>query len=603
MKNIFKLIFSLFILTSVTMTSCVKDDFDQPEVPDPCDVSSGLTPTSGLTVQHLLAEYPSFKVLDAAGEVREFPTDSNYVFEGVIVSSDEAGNFYKAIYVQDATGGLMLSIDGSNLFNDYKVGQTVHIKLSGLTCHYATGSYETEILEIGYGQFTDSHGQKIGRIPSTVLPQFVKNNSCPTTVTPIDIDMLSNDNANIGRLVRLSDVEFVDNELDSTYAYTKTNTDRHIEDCNGNQIIVRNSGYANFAALQLPQGKGTITGVYTKYNGAVQFIIRDTTDVDMNGTRCGGVTPPPGGGSGTGTIDDPYDIIAAAANQDAGVGVWVKGYLVGVYNTGGTDNISELTPPFTVAYNVYLAPTADETDTSKMLMVQLPSGVVRDSTNLTNNGGLYKQEVKYHGDLLTYNGLPGVKNTDGYWITSTNSGYDPDYVAPGTIWSEDFSAIANPYDPITSMTVVMEAGTKDWHGDGYNGQSAEMSAYQSGEASNIGWLITPAIDLTSATAPKLTFKSMLKYYAGDLLTVYVSTDYDGGASPQTATWIELTTANVVDNNDPVDGASGMNFTTSGDVDLSAYLSSSTVYIAWKYVGSGANGETTKYRVDDIRIGE
>ncbi len=602
MKNTFKIILSLFIITGLMMTSCVKDDFDQPETPDPCDISSGLTPTSGLTVQRLLTEYPSFKVLDAAGEVREFPVDSNYIFEGVIVSSDETGNFYKAIYVQDATGGIMLSIDGTSLFNDYKIGQTVHIKLSGLTCHYSTGSFETEIIEIGYGQYSDSYGQKIGRIPVTVLPQFVKNNSCPTTVTPIDIDMLSSDNSNIGRLVRLSDVEFIDSELDSTYAFTNKNTDRHIQDCNGNQIIVRNSGYANFAALQLPQGKGTITGIYTKYNGAVQFIIRDTTDVDMNGTRCGGGINP-GAGTGSGTFDDPYDIEAATANQDAATGVWVTGYLVGVYNTDGTDNISEFTPPFTIAYNVYLAPTADETDTTKMLMIQLPSGEIRDSTNLSSNGGMYQQEVKYHGDLLTYNNLPGLKNTDGYWKMSTNTGLDPNYVDPGTIWSEDFSAIANPYDPITSMTVVMEAGTKDWHGDGYNGQSAEMSAYDSGEASNIGWLITPAIDLTTATAPKLTFYSALKYSAGDLLTVWISTNYDGGTSPQTATWTELTSANIVDSSDPVDGASGYNYTTSGDVDLSTYTSSSTVYIAWKYVGSGTNGETTKYRVDDIRIGE
>ena len=604
MKNIFKLILSLFILTGVTMTSCVKDDFDQPEVPDPCNISSGLTPTSGLTVQRLLADYPSFKVLDAAGEVREFPADSNFVYEGTVVSSDQAGNFYKAIYVQDATGGLMLSIDGTNLFNNYKVGQTVHIKLSGLTCHYVNGGagdYETSILEIGFGQYSTNYGQKIGRIPATVLPQYVKNNSCPKEVTPLDIDLLSTSTSYIGRLVKLSDVQFIDSELDSTYAFTKTNTDRHVEDCNGNQIIVRNSGYANFASLQLPQGKGSITGVYTMYNGAVQFIIRDTTDVDMHGARCDG-SGGGGGGTGSGTFDTPYDVASAIANNTP-AGVWVQGFVVGVYNTDGVNNISELNPPFTIAYNVYLAPTADETDTSKMLMIQLPSGVVRDSTNLSSNGNLYKKEIKYKGDLMTYNSLPGLKNTNGYWIIETNTGLDPDYVAPGTIWSEDFSTIANPYDPITSMTVVMEAGTKDWHGDGYNGQSAEMSAYQSGEASNIGWLITPVLDLTSATAPKLTFKSMLKYFAGDLLTVWVSTDYDGGASPQTATWTELTSANVVDNNDPVDAASGMNYTTSGDVDLSAYTSSSTVYIAWKYTGSGANGETTKYRVDDIRIGE
>ena len=100
----------------------------------------------------------------------------------------------------------------------------------------------------------------------------------------------------------------------------------------------------------------------------------------------------------------------------------------------------------------------------------------------------------------------------------------------------------------------------------------------------------------------LNFYSALKYYAGDLLAVYVSTDYDGGDTPQTATWTELTSANIVSNSDPVDAASGYNYTESGDVDLTAYKSSS-VYIAFKYTGSGTGGQTTKYRVDNIKIAD
>jgi len=172
-----------------------------------------------------------------------------------------------------------------------------------------------------------------------------------------------------------------------------------------------------------------------------------------------------------------------------------------------------------------------------------------------------------------------------------------------TIFEEDFSSIENKYDPIDipGWSIVMVTGTKDWHGDGYDGQSAEVSAYNSNEDVNQTWMITPAIDLTSTTSPKLTFVSKLKYYKGDLLKVSVCTDYDG-ANPSAANWTELTTADIVDDNDPVESGSGFNYTTSGVIDLSNYTSSS-IYIGWYYDGSGNDDKTTKYRVDDIKVYE
>lgn len=307
-------------------------------------------------------------------------------------------------------------------------------------------------------------------------------------------------------------------------------------------------------------------------------------------------TTPPSGG----TFASPITVTDAIANNVGNL-VWVQGFIVGVIETGGTDNLASLTAPFSTNSNVYIAPSAAETDTNNMLIVQLPSGAVRTATNLVDNGSVLGLEIKYRGNLQAYFGVAGLKSTDGYWFIASDTGVDPDYVAPGTIWSENFSDILNPYDPITSMTVIMQEGTKDWHGDGYNGKSAEASAYQSAEAVNKIWLITPALDLTGATAPKLTFSSALKYHTGDILSVFICTDFDG-SDPTTATWAPLA-ANIVDNTDPVDAPSGMNFTTSGDVDLSAYTSSSTVYIAWFYNGSGTSGQTTKYRIDDILIAE
>ena len=608
MKNTFKIILSLFILSGIIVTSCVKDEFDQPDIPNPCLISSGLHPTSGLSVQKLLELYPSFEILDADGEVRKFPVDSNYVFKGVVISSDQQGNFYKSMYIQDETGGIMLSIDASNLFNEYKVGQTVHIRLSGLTCHYQTGDFKTSMLEIGFGQFTDSHGQKIGRIPATVLSNYMKNQSCPKTVTPIDINLSSTPvpNTYIGRLVRINDVEFIDSELDSTYALKNKTSNRHITDCDGNKIIVRNSGYANFASLQLPQGNGSIVGVYAKYGDDIQLMIRDTTDVKFYNTRCDG-DGGGGTGNGSGTFDDPYDIEAGISNQGK-ASVWVQGFITGIVDvTTDPDNFAkDLTAPFASNSNIYIAPTADETDTTKMLIVQLPSGDVRSETNLVDNEALLGKEIKYHGNLEAYFGTEGMKGTDGYWLIETNTGIDPDapvvYEVLGTSevvnsLSEDFeNGTAGDDWKLNGWLNANKVGSSYWLTSEYNDNKyAQMKGYNATSDNLETWLVTPGVDLT--TAKKLSFETKVGYWKHAGLTIHVSTDFDGNKDNLlTATWIDITDQATIPTT-PTDGY-GDSFEPSGDIDLSSY--SGTIYVLFKYTGDNSDNTTT-FQIDNVQI--
>lgn len=63
---------------------------------------------------------------------------------GKVNSSDEAGNIYKSIFIQDETAGVEIKIGRYSLYNEYKPGQTVYVYLNGLTVGmygYKTGSY------------------------------------------------------------------------------------------------------------------------------------------------------------------------------------------------------------------------------------------------------------------------------------------------------------------------------------------------------------------------------------------------------------------------------------------------------------------------------
>ena len=118
-----------------------------------------------------------------------------------------------------------------------------------------------------------------------------------------------------------------------------------------------------------------------------------------------------------------------------------------------------------------------------------------------------------------------------------------------------------------------------------------MSAYRSGEAQNIAWLISPPLVVHNGMT--LSFQTAKAYWRHDALKVFISTDFDG-YNVRTATWMELP-ARIATNTDPNHA-----WIDSGDIDLSAYAGQ-TVYIAFRYKGSDDYNQTSTYRIDNVII--
>jgi hypothetical protein len=169
----------------------------------------------------------------------------------------------------------------------------------------------------------------------------------------------------------------------------------------------------------------------------------------------------------------------------------------------------------------------------------------------------------------------------------------------GTIYlSEDFSTLVQ-YADVSTLTGWMtypEAGTKTWYGNTVSTRKwVQATAYNSGQESVITWMIAPALNLTLATSPYLIFDSADGYDNGATLTLFLSTDYTGSATPWTSTWTELNFTL------PVSTASGYSqFVSSGKVDLSPWKGSQ-VWIAWVY--DGDTGRTTTWEVDNVMVAE
>jgi hypothetical protein len=251
--------------------------------------------------------------------------------------------------------------------------------------------------------------------------------------------------------------------------------------------------------------------------------------------------------------------------------VWVEGYIVGVYETGGTTFVANFVAPFATNSNLLIADSPDETSLAKCLPVQLPSGEIRTALNLVDNSGNKGKQVKVLGNLQAYFSQPGVKGLTGYWMDGTG-------IIPVTgYFTEDFASTLNQF---TGYSV---SGAEVWTWASYDGGCAKMTGYaNSTNNANEDWLISSSISLAGFTDAKLSFREAIGYITSiNDMQVFISTNYSGSGDPAAATWTELTGFNRASGTD-------WTFVESGEVSLAAYLGQS-VQIGFKYkcTASGA----------------
>ena len=176
-------------------------------------------------------------------------------------------------------------------------------------------------------------------------------------------------------------------------------------------------------------------------------------------------------------------------------------------------------------------------------------------------------------------------------------------ISAQTYFTEDFEPTGGSLTQNNAWTteiITAHPDGYDWYHDDFSGDAfAKVSNYNATSATNSQmetWLISPPIDLSTATNPTLNFNNV-KRFTGTDLVVLISTDYAGG-SPSTGTWTDITSVLTMDAND-----ASWNFVNSGNLDLSSYItgSPSTARLAFQYVGGATDGST--YEIDDIIINE
>jgi hypothetical protein len=176
----------------------------------------------------------------------------------------------------------------------------------------------------------------------------------------------------------------------------------------------------------------------------------------------------------------------------------------------------------------------------------------------------------------------------------------PTACEPTDFVQEEFSGTAANIDialPCWNNEPV-SGSSRRWRGTSLSGNmAAQATAFQSTAQADTTWLITPPVNYSPGTT--LSFRTQRGFGSAghDPFALFISTNYLLN-DPNAATWTPVeamyATASTAD----------QVWVPSGAIDLGQYLPAGHTgrfVIGFRYSGSGPNGRTTNFRIDDVVI--
>jgi hypothetical protein len=251
----------LLLIILAVLTSC-KKEYDSPPV----------KPADGANKTNIASIKTKFK----SGAVYRFQADSSLY---CVVTADEvSGNLYKDIYVKDITGALHVKlISSGGLF----IGDSIRINLKGALLNDYHDLIQLDSVD---------NENNIVKISSGARTAPFITSIADLTSNTVNLSTMQS------KLIQLNNVEFLSSDQNKSFAdpVGKQSIARTIKSCDGKTLIIRTSGYSNFAGMTVPGGNGSIVGIASVYNGSFQLVLRNINEVNMNDALCSSTptTPP-----------------------------------------------------------------------------------------------------------------------------------------------------------------------------------------------------------------------------------------------------------------------------------------------------------------------
>ncbi|WP_411894114.1 DUF5689 domain-containing protein [Winogradskyella sp. A2] len=277
---------TLLLIGLLVFTACVEDDeYDLPNLT--------VNEVEFDTDDQIIDIDAVLGFFNQSGEAYTFEDNPDFdvYTSGYVISSDEGGNFFEELVIQDKaenpTAGVVVQIDVNPLFTIYEFGRKVFIKLDGLTIAEDNG-----VLQLGRAA-----GNGIDKIAASQRAEHIILDPEVATIIPLDVEIsdFSNDLENL--FIRLSDMQFNRNDVlgDNPLTFAAEDSDefdgeRSVENCaNGTSVIMSTSTFSDFKGLALPANRGSISAVLTRdfFDDFYTIVVNSPEDIVFdNENRC-----------------------------------------------------------------------------------------------------------------------------------------------------------------------------------------------------------------------------------------------------------------------------------------------------------------------------
>ncbi len=650
MNTLNKFFFLLIIVSGLFITSCVDNNFDEPEntlTIDAADV---------LTISEILDFLPA-----TGGAVfgeANIGTETKYI-KGTVTADDASGNFFKTITFQDETAALSIAADRNELNAEFPAGNVIYVKLNGLTL-----GKDAELPRIGYSIEDD----RLQRIPDLLVNDFMIAGGQGEVIEPTVVtisELRQNTNLYYNKLISIEQAQFTLAFVGQTYADAENidgpqTVNAMIEDCDGDDVILRNSGFADFATEVMPQGSGKVTAIASVFLDDLQLFIRDLNDIEFMELRCDG-----SGGQASNEIEiaDIQDRFYNSGADAAETG-FITGTVISDRNTGQVNSqnvffqngdrgiLIRFSSDHSFNLGDQLKLTVSGQEVSEFRGLLQINNVPLFNAELTGNGSLPTPKQITIDEILEDNnryestrviiagamlsggstyGAGDITVDDGTetisLFTFSTTSYANEPVPSGTV---NVTAVVSQFDDNPQLLINaasdVSGGTIDPGGSGSDGQVSqsfegftdfdpvaiegwlsvatkgdrqwytrtfddngfiECEAFMDSNPATEAWLVTPTIDTDDKSI--FSFETAIAFWQHQGLSIWISQDF---TSLGEANWVSIDQATLANS-----GNENYEFVASGDIDLTDYLSGK-VRVGFKYEGT-ASQNTTKVRIDNV----
>jgi hypothetical protein len=285
------------------LLSCVADDaFD---IPTTEGIAININPSDVISIETLKTLLLQ-ELNNNGNEILSFEEDSTATLyiSGYVISSDEAGNFFEELILQNDSinpnTGVKILADVNPLFTTYNFGRKLYVKLNGLSVGYDSG-----VLSLGF-----RNRNNVAKIAESQLFNFINRDSIVASITPLELEISELHTELTNLYVRLPNVQFnryeVLGEHPKTFAaepLDQFDGERLLESCTEQtNVILSTSTFADFKSLLLPSGQGYVDGIlmHNFFGEALNIVINDPTAIvfdsdqrcDPQEISCGVITTP-----------------------------------------------------------------------------------------------------------------------------------------------------------------------------------------------------------------------------------------------------------------------------------------------------------------------